>query len=234
MLGSLLRGAWEPAHAQRWCDRPPSPPPLQVVISFLFDRKTTQTTEVQKDAPTPVVRSLSARARLLGGVIVGDFFHNLADGVFIGSAFLGCGTSFGFKVAGATVTHELAQELGDFFLLTDPAQGNLSIKKALALNAVSGLSILIGAVIVLAQETVDSKATGMLLAFGGGVYIQVAAGECMPRMYSLAKTPCLRLVSLLVLVIGATAIALVLLDHEHCVPAAAAAAGGAHAGHNHP
>ena len=49
------------------------------------------------------------KARLLGAVLIGDFFHNLCDGFFIGAAFQVCGNAFGWSV-----------EIADFVVLTGP------------------------------------------------------------------------------------------------------------------
>ena len=169
----------------------------------------------------------SKRVRVLCAILLGDFVHNLCDGLFIGIAFNMCGGSFGWTVTAATVYHEIAQELSDYLVLTDPKQGNLSPFVALLLNFISGLSVILGAVIVLAQ-TPDNKAIGMLLAYSGGVYVQIGAGECMGRVYAQANTICLRFFSIVMFLVGATAIGLVLLNHEHC-----SVGGDAHAGHNH-
>merc|ERR1711912_116083 len=102
---------------------------------------------------------------------------------------------------------------------------------ALLCNFLSGLSVILGAVVVLAQDSVSNFDQGMLLAFGGGVYLQIGASECMPRVHEYAKTSGLKLLSLLAFAIGATAIGIVLLKHEHCVPDSAAGGGGG--GHAH-
>ena len=128
------------------------------------------------------------RARLIGGVLIGDFFHNLCDGVFIGAAFSKCSPAFGWSVVSGTVIHEVAQELSDFTILTSPGQGGLSVVVALALNFISGLSVVIGVLAVLGSGVTDATA-GLILAFGGGVYIHVGAAECMPRVYRLQVTP---------------------------------------------
>ena len=184
--------------------------------------------EADKTTETTVIGdSRSRRIRVLIGICLGDFMHNLCDGVFIGTAFMACNATVGWSVTAATVYHELAQEVSDFLVLTDPEQGNLSPLKALALNVLAGLSVVLGTIIVLAQDDVNTFALGLVLAYGGGVYIQIGAAECMPKAYGLATTPMARFVVLLAFVLGATAIALVLFDHQHCT------AGGAHAGHNH-
>ena len=60
---------------------------------------------------------------------------------------------------------------------------------------------------------------------GGGVYLQIAATECMSRVHHHASSPKLLAISLLCFALGAIAIGLVLLDHEHC--------GGDGAAHDH-
>merc|ERR1712127_389054 len=59
-----------------------------------------------------------AGARIISGILLGDFIHNLCDGFFTGAAFAGCGETFGWTVAWGTVAHEIAQELSDYCILT--------------------------------------------------------------------------------------------------------------------
>mmetsp|Transcript_1264 Transcript_1264/g.4049 ORF Transcript_1264/g.4049 Transcript_1264/m.4049 type:complete len:509 (-) Transcript_1264:166-1692(-) len=156
-----------------------------------------------------------ARVRVVIGVLFGDALHNLCDGVFIGAAFLSCGNAFGWTVAGASIAHEVAQEISDFIVLTSPQQGNLKPLKALALNFVSGLFALLGVIIVL-SSSIDNAVIGRLLAVGAGVYIHIGAAECMPKVYSLAESTGLRAASFLAFMLGAVLIGLVLIGHEHC------------------
>ena len=62
-------------------------------------------------------------------LIVGDFFHNFTDGVFIGAAFQ-CNASLAWKIIAVTVGHEIPQELADFAVLTNSL--GFSTIKALA------------------------------------------------------------------------------------------------------
>ena len=172
--------------------------------------------------------SAARRRRVLAGVIVGDFMHNFTDGVFIGTAFHTCGSSMGWTVTAATAFHEIAQEVSDFVLLTDPLLGGLKPFKALFLNFLSGTSVIFGVVVVLGIDELTNTATGMILAFGGGVYIHLGATECMAKCYTRANNLNLRFLVLLAFAVGATAIGLVLLDHEHC-----SAEGGGQEGHGH-
>jgi len=155
------------------------------------------------------------RLRILSGVLIGDFMHNFCDGIFIGAAFNLCEHSVGWSVTAATIYHEIAQELSDFVILTDPNQGGLKKLYALAVNFLSGISVIIGVLVVLSQD-LSNYDTGMILAYGGGVYVQIGAAECMPRIYQKANTLAFRLLSFLAFFIGALGIGLVLLDHKHC------------------
>jgi UTP--glucose-1-phosphate uridylyltransferase len=177
--------------------------------------------------------SKGERARLFMGVNMGDFFHNMCDGFFLAAAFKGCGSSFGWRVATGTILHEIPQEFADYVILTGPRMG-LSPLKALVCNFMSGLGVVVGAVIVLLAD-LENDAIGLLLAFGGGVYIHVGATECMPKMYSPELSPRARTAAMVAFIIGAVLIGLILLDHEHCVPPAKPGEEPVdpHAGHNH-
>merc|ERR1712216_1005423 len=181
---------------------------------------------VEKSAIDQPVASIATQRRVFTGVIVGDFMHNFCDGIFIGSAFALCGDTMGWSVTAATLYHEIAQEISDFVVLTDPKQGALKPFTALGFNFASGLSVLLGVLVILSQN-LSNLETGMILAYGGGVYLQIAATECMPRFYKEATSVQLRLIGFFAFFVGALAIGLVLLDHKHCE------AGGGHDGHNH-
>lgn len=168
------------------------------------------------------------QARVRCGVIIGDFMHNFCDGIFIGTAFSSCSDSLAWNITVATIAHEIAQEISDFVVLTDPKQGNLSTVKALALNFASGLSVILGVIIIMSMNKMDDRAIGMILTFGGGIYIQIGLAECMARVYTHATSVKLKALGIFAFVVGAIAIGLVLLDHKHC-----SAGGGAHDGHNH-
>ena len=87
----------------------------------------------QQQQPSSGVQLDTGRAaRVCAGVLLGDFMHNLGDGFFIGFGFMFCGDSFGWGITGATVAHEIAQELADYLVLTDPAQGGSSHEGAAA------------------------------------------------------------------------------------------------------
>ena len=202
------------------------PPVVETMVSLIMMASSTGDSSSKpavEDAETAAelqglddAQKFRAKARLCGGVIIGDFFHNLCDGFFIGAAFQGCGNAFGWSVAAGTILHELPQEIADFIILTGPVAG-LSPLKALVFNFLSGLSVLLGALIV-AATPVDDALIGLILAFGGGVYIHVGATDCLPKMYNPKLTFAERLLAFASFVLGCILIGLILIGHEHCVP----------------
>mmetsp|Transcript_82543 Transcript_82543/g.191795 ORF Transcript_82543/g.191795 Transcript_82543/m.191795 type:complete len:465 (+) Transcript_82543:57-1451(+) len=183
-----------------------------------------------QEGEQPEGGSAREKARIVSSVLIGDFMHNLCDGFFLGAAFKGCGVSFGWGVALGTVLHEVPQELADYAILTGSTV-QLKPWKALVFNFLSGLSVVIGVLIINAAE-VGNPETGLLLAFGGGVYLYVAAAECMPKVHKLNLPAKTHLLCTFFFVLGAVLIGLILLDHEHCVPEGGDGHGHGH-GHGH-
>ena len=125
----------------------------------------------------------------------------------------------------------LSEETGDFFLLI--TKGGLSQCMALLVNALSGVSVFIGAAVFLATKP-GYGTQGLLLAFSGGVYVYVAATEAAHTFLHKPLSICMKFGVFICFAIGAVAIGLVLLDHEHCSGNEGGSGdGGAHAGHNH-
>ncbi len=112
----------------------------------------------------------------------------------------------------------------------DP-KGGLSQCMALLVNALSGVSVFIGAAVFLATKP-GYGTQGLLLAFSGGVYVYVAATEAAHTFLHKPLSICMKFGVFICFAIGAVAIGLVLLDHEHC-SGNEGGSGDAHAGHNH-
>ena len=168
------------------------------------------------------------RRRVICGCLIGDAFHNLADGVFIGAAFINCSPVFGWVVVASSIFHELAQESADFFILTGP--GGLNPLLALGANFLSGTTCVWGAMLVVYCGVPD-LVVGYILALGGGVYLQVGAAECFPRGIQYATTMKLKVVAVLLFILGALPIGLILLDHKHCEAETEGDGGGGHEAH---
>ncbi len=109
--------------------------------------------------------------------LFGDVIHNLIDGMVIGASFL-ISITAGIVTTLAVAFHELPQEIGDFAILV---YGGFKKKKALALNFLTALTAIAGAMIVyLIIPSVDF--TGFLLGFVGGGFIYISAAELIPEL----------------------------------------------------
>merc|ERR1711908_145737 len=120
-------------------------------------------------------------ANIVTAVVVGDFLHNLSDGFIIGAAFSLCDNSMGWTVAWGAFAHELAQELADYFVLVGPA--GIVWWKAIILNVLSGTSVILGGIIMMASDVGD-LGNGLVLVLGAGVYIYIACVEAIPRAFA--------------------------------------------------
>ena len=172
----------------------------------LVDTVGTHTCHTHKK-PAPINYSLCL------SILIGDSFHNFCDGIFVGVAFMLCDNTTAITIVGITLYHEVAQELADFFLLT--RHGGLTVMKALIVNFLAGLSVVLGGMIVLAVDVSD-QTIGVALSIASGVYVHIAATECMPRVNSVVTSNMDRLVTVLAFIVGAVPIGLTLLKHEHC------------------
>mmetsp|Transcript_9388 Transcript_9388/g.16364 ORF Transcript_9388/g.16364 Transcript_9388/m.16364 type:complete len:461 (-) Transcript_9388:157-1539(-) len=150
---------------------------------------------------------------LMSSIFIGDFMHNFADGVFLGTSFLLCSRELALTIAAATIFHELAQEVADYFMLVHHC--GMRPFGALAFNFVCGLSIMLGGLLVLIVN-LSSTAVGSILCVGGGVYVHVAVAECLCTAQKAQKTRKQQAYGILAFITGAVPIGLVLLNHQHC------------------
>jgi zinc transporter ZupT len=151
--------------------------------------------------------------RLVASVIIGDFFCNFADGLFIGAAFLGCSWATAVSITLIALLHEIPQELADFVILTRYA--GCTMVHACALNFTTGIAVCFGGLIVLAVKPSD-ETVGIILAIAGGVYLNLAASESMPRVANYTSQKKEKAWALLSFAIGTVPLGLILLDHKHC------------------
>jgi zinc and cadmium transporter len=112
-------------------------------------------------------------------ILVGDSFHNFVDGVLIAAAFMES-TALGLVTATAVIAHEIPQEAGDFLILL---HSGYSKARALALNLLSSLAMVVGA--LLAYFALQSVAgwINTLLALAGASMIYVAVADLIPSLH---------------------------------------------------
>ena len=159
------------------------------------------------------VKTETINKSLALSILLGDALHNFCDGIFIGVAFSLCDTATALTIMAVTLYHEIAQELADFFLLTRHA--GFTKTRALLYNFLSGLSVMLGGIVVLSTE-MSEMSIGVLLALASGVYLHIAACECMPRVINIVSNSSERLLLLVMFAVGAVPISLTLLNHTHC------------------
>ena len=112
-------------------------------------------------------------------VIIGDAFHNFLDGIVIGAA-VRTSIPLGVSTALAVATHEIPQELGDMAILL---HSGYTRRKALLLNALSGVSAVLGAIAaVLALEWVPLVEEYVLSVAAAG-FLYVAMADLSPDLH---------------------------------------------------
>lgn len=112
-------------------------------------------------------------------IVVGDAFHNFTDGVIIAAAFV-ADVKLGAVTALAIIAHEIPQEIGDFLVLL---HSGFSRRRALMLNAVSGLATIVGALIGYAMLASIKDWIPEILAIAAASMIYVAVADLIPGLH---------------------------------------------------
>lgn len=111
-------------------------------------------------------------------ILVADGLHNLIGGMAIGSVFM-IDVRLGITAWMAAAAHEVPQELGDFGVLV---HGGWNKKKALLYNFLSGLTFLLGGVLVYFASSGFEVNTSYLVPFGAGNFLYIAASDLIPQI----------------------------------------------------
>ncbi|PNX46436.1 MAG: ZIP family metal transporter [Thermoplasmata archaeon M9B1D] len=110
--------------------------------------------------------------------LVGDTIHNFIDGLILAASFV-TSVELGLTTTIAIAAHEIPQEIGDFGVLI---YGGFKKKKAIILNFIVALTIVIGGVIgYFISKSVESAVT-FLLPFAAGGFIYIAATDLIPEI----------------------------------------------------
>ena len=109
-------------------------------------------------------------------ILFSDGLHNFLDGLAIGAAFL-VSPGLGLVTSLAVALHEVPQELGDFGILV---HGGWEKKKAILFNFLSGLTMIIGGIIVWAFA--GKVEMTYLLPLAAGNFIYIAASDLIPEI----------------------------------------------------
>ena len=112
-------------------------------------------------------------------VMIGDFLHNIIDGIAIGSAFL-ANPITGVITTIAVSAHEIPKELGTFGILLSRGWKD---KKVLLINALTAVGTVLAASLVYFLGEQTKLPTGQLLALTSGFFIYVAASDIIPDIH---------------------------------------------------
>jgi zinc and cadmium transporter len=112
-------------------------------------------------------------------ILVGDAFHNFADGVLIAAAFM-ADPILGWTTAAAVAVHEIPQEVGDFIVLLN---AGLSRRRALAYNLVAALSAIAGGVLGYWLLSTVKDLVPLIVAFAASGFIYIALADLVPDLH---------------------------------------------------
>ncbi|MBA2548057.1 MAG: ZIP family metal transporter [Burkholderiaceae bacterium] len=120
-------------------------------------------------------------------ILIGDAFHNFADGIVIAGAFL-VDTQLGVVSTLAVMAHEIPHEVGDFMILLN---AGFTRRRAFLFNLISGLSAVVGGVIGYFVLDTMQALLPYALAIAAASFIYIALSDLLPEMMrrsSLAKS----------------------------------------------
>lgn len=113
-------------------------------------------------------------------ITVGDSVHNFLDGVLITGTFM-VSPELGLITAFAVAAHEIPQEIADFSIMV---AGGMKRSQALALNVVSALFAVVGAVVAYFFINAIEWTIPYVIAFSVGMFLYVALSDLIPELHS--------------------------------------------------
>ncbi|HEY8536359.1 MAG TPA: ZIP family metal transporter [Vicinamibacterales bacterium] len=125
------------------------------------------------------VHDASASLVLIGGAV-----HNFVDGAMIGAAVL-TSVPLGISTAVAVAAHEVPQEISDFAVLL---HAGYSRSRALALNVLTGLASVLGAIAAVLLVQALPAMLPYLLAIAAASFIYVAMSDLIPDLHDRGRT----------------------------------------------
>lgn len=111
--------------------------------------------------------------------LVGDGFHNLIDGLLIGSSFI-VSIPVGIATTLAVALHEIPQELGDFGVLL---HSGFTKQKALLFNLLSGLVALLGGGLAIFLTGRIGGFDQFMIPYTVGGFLYIALADLIPELH---------------------------------------------------
>jgi len=143
-------------------------------------------------------------------LLVGDAFHNLADGIILGGAFL-IDPAVGVATAIGLALHEIPQEIVEFGVFI--RAGYTRLQAALR-NLVSASAIVVGTVLTLFVSDIGGAWVWVLTGIAAGALLFLSASDLLPRIHGNLSTYGNIWYATIAIVIGFVAMTLIL-DWSH-------------------
>ena len=112
--------------------------------------------------------------------LVGDVFHNVLDGIALGSAFL-ISPGTGFIATIALVAHEIPLEVGEFGM---QLRSGFTKRQTIIRNLLSSSTVIIGALAAFQFGSVIELPLGYLYGGIAGFFIYIALSDIVPTIHS--------------------------------------------------
>ncbi len=130
--------------------------------------------------------------------LVGDALHNFIDGLIIAASYI-VSIPAGIATTIAVVLHEIPQEIGDFGVLI---HGGFSKSKALALNFLSAIFAILGAIVALWLVGEVEHIELFLVPIAAGGFIYIAGSDLIPELQKHSDKISRSILQLLAFIIG--------------------------------
>jgi len=119
-----------------------------------------------------------------GLLLVGDAFHNLADGIILGGAFL-IDPTVGIATAIGLALHEIPQEIVEFGVFI---RAGYSRWQAAARNLLSASAVIVGTALTLFVSSEGGEWVWVLTGIAAGALLFLSASDMLPRIHGNLKT----------------------------------------------
>ena len=116
--------------------------------------------------------------------LVGDLFHNVVDGIALGSAFL-INPGTGLIATIAIIAHDIPLELGEFGL---QLKSGFTKRQVIVRNLITSSTMIIGAIFAFQLGSVIDLPLGYIYGAIGGFFIYIALSDIVPTIHTSEKT----------------------------------------------
>ncbi|UCF49920.1 MAG: ZIP family metal transporter [Thermoplasmatales archaeon] len=109
--------------------------------------------------------------------IIGASIHSILDGIIIVASFV-VSIPIGIATFIMVASHEIPKKVGDFGVLV---YGGINKKRAIIINFILSLGLVIGAIVGFIISRNTEKATEILLPLAAGGFIYIGAADLLPE-----------------------------------------------------